>query len=474
MRNFWKKCNFAGVKNNKKCNSAMLYRKISAEIEAHLRSGDDKIMVVEGARQIGKSYIIRKVGNQLYKNFVEVNFVKDDETEGLFRDIHGLDEFYMTLSMVAGGKLGDKSDTLVFLDEIQHYPQYLTMLKFLREEGKFTYIASGSLLGIALRNTVSIPVGSIIRKQMYQLDFEEWLIAEGWGKEALDYVRDCYKRQVSLSEAQHNNLLGEFRKYLLVGGLPDVVNTYKETHNIVKVREVQESIRDLYKEDASKYEKESGRKLLVRRIYDMIVSQMENKKKRIVAKDIRNKKGDRFDWFAEEFEYLISSGIAIDVHAISNPKYPLSESVHKNLLKLYLNDVGLLTGRLYEYNIVPVMKDERSINLGSVYESVVAQELKAHGHTLFYYDNAKKGEVDFLVNNVAEMTVLPIEVKSGKDFTSHKALDRFLANKEYNIPSGIVFDNNREVFTNGNVTYMPIYYIMCIERAEIPECNFIF
>jgi len=474
MRNFWKKCNFAGVKNNKKCNSAMLYRKISAEIEAHLRSGDDKIMVVEGARQIGKSYIIREVGNQLYKNFVEVNFVKDDETEGLFRDIHGLDEFYMTLSMVAGGKLGDKSDTLVFLDEIQHYPQYLTMLKFLREEGKFTYIASGSLLGIALRNTVSIPVGSIIRKQMYQLDFEEWLIAEGWGKEALDYVRDCYKRQVSLSEAQHNNLLGEFRKYLLVGGLPDVVNTYKETHNIVKVREVQESIRDLYKEDASKYEKESGRKLLVRRIYDMIVSQMENKKKRIVAKDIRNKKGDRFDWFAEEFEYLISSGIAIDVHAISNPKYPLSESVHKNLLKLYLNDVGLLTGRLYEYNIVPVMKDERSINLGSVYESVVAQELKAHGHTLFYYDNAKKGEVDFLVNNVAGMTVLPIEVKSGKDFTSHKALDRFLANKEYNIPSGIVFDNNREVFTNGNVTYMPIYYIMCIERAEIPECNFIF
>ncbi len=474
MRNFWKKCNFAGVKNNKKCNSAMLYRKISAEIEAHLRSGDDKIMVVEGARQIGKSYIIRKVGNQLYKNFVEVNFVKDDETGGLFRDIHGLDEFYMTLSMVAGGKLGDKSDTLVFLDEIQHYPQYLSMLKFLREEGKFTYIASGSLLGIALRNTASIPVGSIIRKQMYQLDFEEWLIAEGWGKEALDYVRDCYKRQVSLSEAQHNNLLGEFRKYLLVGGLPDVVNTYKETHNIVKVREVQESIRNLYKEDASKYEKESGRKLLVRRIYDMIVSQMENKKKRIVAKDIRNKKGDRFDWFAEEFEYLISSGIAIDVHAISNPKYPLSESVHKNLLKLYLNDVGLLTGRLYEYNIVPVMKDERSINLGSVYESVVAQELKAHGHTLFYYDNAKKGEVDFLVNNVAGMTVLPIEVRSGKDFTSHKALDRFLADKEYNIPSGIVFDNNREVFTNGNVTYMPIYYIMCIERAEIPECNFIF
>lgn len=452
----------------------MLYRKISTEIEAHLRSGNDKIMIVEGARQIGKSYTIREIGNRLYTNFVEVNFVKDDETDGLFRDIHGLDEFYITLSMVAGGKLGDKSDTLVFLDEIQHYPQYLTMLKFLREDGKYTYIASGSLLGITFRNTTSIPVGSIIRKQMYQLDFEEWLMAEGWGKEALDYVRDCYRRQVSLTEAQHENLLGEFRKYLLVGGLPDAVNTYMETHNIVRVREVQEAIRDLYKEDAAKYEKESSKKLLVRRIYDMIVSQMENKKKRIVAKDIRDKNGDRFEWYAEEFEYLISSGIALDVHAISNPKYPLSESVHKNLLKLYLNDVGMLTGCMYEYNIAPVMKDQRSINLGSIYESVVAQELKSHGHDLFYYDNAKKGEIDYLVNNVAGMTVLPIEVKSGKDFTSHKALDRFLADKEYNIPLGIVLDNEREVYTKDNITYMPIYYIMCIERAEIPGNDYIF
>lgn len=452
----------------------MLYRKIRTDIEDYLRSGNDKIMIVEGARQVGKSYIIREIGNRLFKNYIEVNFAKDDETDGLFRNIHGLDGFYLTLSMIAGGKLGDRSDTLVFLDEIQHYPQYLTMLKFLREDSRFTYIASGSLLGIALQNTTSIPVGSIIRKQMYQLDFEEWLMAEGWGKEALDYVRDCYKRRVSVSEVQHDKLLDEFKKYLLVGGLPDAVNTYLRTHNIVRVREVQENIRNLYKEDAARYEKESSKKLLVRRIYDMIISQMENKKKRIVAKDIRDKKGDRFEWYAEEFEYLISSGIALDVHAISNPKYPLPESVHKNLLKLYLNDVGLLTGRLYEYNIAPVMKDEHSINLGSVYESVVAQELKAHGHDLFYYDNVKKGEVDYLVNNASDMTVLPIEVKSGKDFTSHKALDHFLENKEYNIPSAIVLDNEREVYTKNNITYMPIYFIMCIERSGITANDCIF
>lgn len=452
----------------------MLYRKISTEIEAHLHSGNDKIMIIEGARQIGKSYIIREVGKRLFTNFVEVNFAKDDETTGLFRNIRSLDEFYMTLSMVAGGKLGNKADTLVFLDEIQHYPQYLTMLKFLREEGKFTYIASGSLLGIALRETASIPIGSIIRKQMYQLDFEEWLIAEGWGKEALDHVRDCYNRKVSLTEAQHSNMMDEFRKYLLVGGMPDAVNTYRDTHNIVKVRKVQEAIGDLYKEDAAKYEKESSKKLMIRRIYDMTISQMENKKKRIVAKDIRDRKGDRFDWFAEEFEYLISSGISLDVHAISNPKYPLSDSMHKNLLKLYLNDVGMLTGRLYEYNIVPIMKDERSINLGSVYESVVAQELKAHGHKLYYYDNAKKGEVDYLVNNTSETNILPIEVKSGKDYTSHKALDRFLGNKEYGIDKAIVLDNKREVYTKDKITYMPIYFIMCIDQMELTEMDCLF
>ena len=452
----------------------MLYRKISKDIEAHLRSGSDKILIVEGARQIGKSYIIREIGKSLYTNYVEINFVKDDESDGLFRDIHKLEDFYMTLSMIAGGKLGTKSDTLIFLDEIQHYPQYLTMLKFMREDGRFTYIASGSLLGISLRNTTSIPIGSIIRKPMFQLDFEEWLMAEGWGKDALDHVRDCYKKKMPLTQAQHDNIMGEFRKYLLVGGLPDAVNTYLGTHNIVRVREIQESILDLYKEDASKYEKESSKRLLIRRIYDMIVSQMENKKKRIVAKDIRDKKGDRFEWFTEEFEYLVSSGIALDVHAISNPRYPLSESVHKNLLKLYLNDVGLLTDRLYEYNITPVMKDERSINLGSVYESVVAQELKSHGHNLFYYDNAKKGEVDFLVNNTADMTVLPIEVKSGKDYTTHKALDHFLEDKEYNIHSGIVLNNEREVYTRNDITYMPVYYIMCIEKSEIPQENVTF
>ena len=442
----------------------MLYRKITSYIEDYLRSDSDKILILEGARQIGKSFSIREVGTRLYSNYVEINFVEDDEGEQLFKNIHKKEDFYLTLSMVAGDKLSHRNDTLIFLDEIQHYPQYLTMLKFLREDNRFRYIASGSLLGITLQDTTSIPVGSITVKEMFQLDFEEFLIANGVGADAIASLRHSYNNRQSLSEEYHNYVLDLFKRYLLVGGLPDAVNTYLNTHNIVKVREVQDDIRSLYGSDASKYEKEHSKKLLIRRIYKMIPSQMENKKKRVVAQDIRGKKGDRFDQYKEEFEYLISSGISQSVHAISNPHFPLSESLQKNLLKLYLNDVGLLTGLLYRNNIRPVLDDVCSINLGSVYESVVAQELRAHGHKLFYYDNRKQGEVDYLVDDHLSMAPHPIEVKSGKDYTIHSALNNLMKNPDYHILSSTVISNEREVHQDGNITYMPVYFVMFMEN----------
>ena len=454
----------------------MLYRKITSYLENHLKSGTDKILILQGARQIGKSFSIREVGTRLYNNFVEINFVEDDEGDQLFKNIHKKEDFYLTLSMVAGDRLGDRNDTLVFLDEIQHYPQYLTMLKFFREDGRYRYITSGSLLGITLQDATSIPVGSVIPKEMFQLDFEEFLIANGFGAEALNMLRGAYENHQSLTEEHHNYVMDLFRRYLLVGGMPEAVNTYLSTHNIVRVREVQEGIRGLYASDASKYEKEQNKKLLIRHIYEMIPSQMENKKKRIVAKEIRGKKGDRFEQYQEEFEYLISSGIALAVHAIANPHFPLSESLQKNLLKLYLNDVGLLTGQLYRNNIRPVLDDVRSINLGSVYESVVAQELRAHGHKLFYYDQRKQGEVDYLIDNYTAMSPLPIEVKSGKDYTVHSALNNLLGNPDYHISAATVVSNERLIRQDGKITYMPVYLVMFME-SDAPaedESDYIF
>ena len=450
----------------------MLYRKIEKDIEGYLRAEDDRIMILEGARQIGKSFIIREVGKKLYDNFIEINFAEDDEGPKIFKGIGTTEGFYFTLSSVYGEKLDRYENTLIFLDEIQHYPQYLTLLKFFREDRRFRFIASGSLLGITLRETTSIPVGSIIRKNMYQLDFEEFLIANGFGQEALNTLRTKLMNRESLDESLHNYIMNLFRRYLLVGGLPAAVNEYLDSHNIVKVRNVQENIRSLYEVDATKYEKDSNKTLLIRRIYNMIPSQLENKKKRIIIKDIQNKIGDRFDNYLEEFEYLISSGTALEVSAISNPKYPLAESAHKNLMKLYLNDVGLLTMLLYKNSIRPVISDEDSVNLGSVYESVVAQELKAHGHKLFYYDNKQRGEVDFLIDDYSSTTILPIEVKSGKDYTRHSAMNNLLKVRDYDVASGLVLSNSREIKTVGNVSYMPVYYVMFIDANAVEELYF--
>lgn len=450
----------------------MLYRKIEKDIEGYLRAEDDRIMILEGARQIGKSFIIREVGKKLYDNFIEINFAEDDEGPKIFKGIGTTEGFYFTLSSVYGEKLDRYENTLIFLDEIQHYPQYLTLLKFFREDRRFRFIASGSLLGITLRETTSIPVGSIIRKNMYQLDFEEFLIANGFGQEALNTLRTKLMNRESLDESLHDYIMNLFRRYLLVGGLPAAVNEYLDSHNIVKVRNVQENIRSLYEVDATKYEKDSNKTLLIRRIYNMIPSQLENKKKRIIIKDIQNKIGDRFDNYLEEFEYLISSGTALEVSAISNPKYPLAESAHKNLMKLYLNDVGLLTMLLYKNSIRPVISDEDSVNLGSVYESVVAQELKAHGHKLFYYDNKQRGEVDFLIDDYSSTTILPIVVKSGKDYTRHSAMNNLLKVRDYDIASGLVLSNSREIKTVGNVSYMPVYYVMFIDANAVEELYF--
>lgn len=447
----------------------MLYRKISKDIEAYLTSESSRMLLIEGARQIGKSYIVRNIGKRMFRNFVEINMEEDKLSDRIFADAKTTKDFYLALSVFAGDKLKSKADTLVFIDEIQAYDHMLTLVKFLMQEGRFTYIASGSQLGLALRNTQSIPIGSLDIRYMYPMDFEEFLYANGVGEEAVGTIRDSFRRGQSLSESMHSKMLDLFKKYLLVGGFPKAVQSYVDTHNVMVFRSIQQEIHSLYIADASKYEEEQSRKLQIRRIYDMIPSTLENKKKRIVVKDIENKNWKRSVDYLNEFEYLISSGVALEVKAVSKPSFPLLENSGKNLMKLYLNDVGVLTGLFYRNNILAVMNDISSVNLGSVYETVVAQELKAHGFNLYYYDNKKNGEVDYLIDDVDNLSNIPIEVKSGKDYTVHSALDKFLSIKEYNIHRAIVLSNARDVVVKNGITYMPIYYVMFFESN--PEAD---
>ena len=450
----------------------MLYRKMEALIEAHLTSDSQKILLIDGARQVGKTYLIRYVGQKLFENFIEINLVEDSLGDRLFAETRTVEDLYLQISMLAGERMKQKENTLIFLDEIQAYPHLLTLLKFLSQDGKFTFIASGSLLGVTLSQTTSIPMGSIRKVRMFPLDFEEFLYANGMSRMAVSAMRKKFEKREALDEATHNKMMDFFRKYLLVGGLPDAVNSYLSDHNIQLVREIQREIHDYYAADASKYDEE--KKLKIRRIYDLIPSNMENKKKRVVAKRIEGKKGKRFGDYQEEFDYLVSAGIALNVRAISTPVFPLLESSGKNLLKLYLNDVGILTGLLYGNNIRAVLSDQTSVNLGSVYESVVASELIAHGYQLFYYDNRTKGEVDYLIDDYESLSAVPIEVKSGKDYTVHSALNTFVQNEDYHIKKAFVVSNERKVTTQGKVTYLPIYDIMFFQNAPADEKDLYF
>lgn len=437
----------------------MLFRKIQDKIITHLRSDSNKVLLVDGARQVGKTFIIRDTGKKLFENYIELNLLEDAEHDRRFAGARTVDEFYFQLSMFAGASMKEKDTTLVFLDEIQAYPHLLTLLKFLKQDDRFTYIASGSLLGVTLAQTSSIPIGSITILEMYPLDFEEFLIANGFHVSAITELKKRYERGESLNEETHGNLMDLFRKYLLVGGLPDAVNTFLKSKNLAEIRKFQREVHDFYAADAAKYDREH--RLKIRRVYERLPSFMENKKKRVVIKDIDGVKGKTYQNYANEFDYLISAGISLDVRAVSTPVFPLVENSTKNLLKLYLNDVGILTALLYGENSSAILDDECSVNLGAVYETVVAMELKAHGYPLFYYDNRKLGEVDFLINDYAALSVLPIEVKSGKDYYLHRALDTFLRG-DYPVREGIVLSNERERYEKDGVRYRPIYDVMLL------------
>lgn len=433
----------------------MLYRKIQERIDEYFSNGSNKVLVIDGARQIGKSFIIRYMGQKHFSNYIELNLLEDSLNKRLFTDIQNTEDFYLRLSMFAGDKMGDKKNTLVFLDEIQESPRLLTLLKFLKQEDRFTYIASGSLLGVALSKTSSIPMGSIETVHMFPLDFEEFLLANGFNEFAISGLKNRFLNKQGLDGAMHEKVMNLFKKFLLVGGMPDAVNMFVQEKNIVKIRKIQDDILNFYAADASKYDDKN--RLKIRKIYDLIPSMMENKKKRIVANKIEAKKV-KLDKYEDEFEYLTNAGVALEVSAITDVKFPLLQSTTKNLLKLYLNDVGILTGILYGNNINAVMNDIPSINLGAVYETVVASELNAHGKKLYYYDNRLKGEVDFLIDDFDALTVVPIEVKSGRDFTIHSALNNL--QKTGSVQTGIVLSNSPEIMQKGNTLYLPVYFVM--------------
>lgn len=434
-----------------------MYRKISKYIEDYLTHDYNKILCIDGARQVGKTYIIRELCKKYFKNFIELNMANDKVGDKIFANVGTINEFYIQVSALAGEKMDTKENTIIFIDEIQEYPQLLTLLKPLNDDDKYRYICSGSSFGISLSNTTLIPMGSIVEKKMYPMDFEEFLLANSFGEIALNYLKECFINKKSPELSIHNKVLNLFKMYLIVGGMPEAIKIFVESKNIFRVKEAQQNIQNYYGADASKYDKEH--KLKIKIIYDMVPSNIENKVKRIQYKKIENIDDVRYTKYIDEFDYLISSGIVLDTKAITEPKFPLIQSSSKNLIKLYMNDVGIFTNVLYQTNINAVLED-KGVNLGAVYETVVAQELICHNHKLYYYDRKKIGEVDYLIDDYNNLSVVPIEVKSGKDYMNFKALTKIIDEPNYRINYGYVLNNDSEIKQIDKIIYMPIYFIM--------------
>ena len=434
----------------------MFYRKIEERINRYYADKNAKILVIDGARQIGKSFIIRETGKKFFKHFVEINLKDDSEGDKLFESVRTTEDFYLQVSALYGNNLGDVSDTMIFLDEIQVYPHLLTMLKPLRADARYRYICSGSLLGITLQHTF-IPMGSMDEVKMFPMDFEEFLLANNVGKDVISYLKKCFADQTPPSEGIHKTILGLFKRYLLSGGLPDSVKAFVEAKNVYTMRENQALTYKYYSDDAAKYDKEHS--LKIRRIYDYLPSYMENKVKRIQFKKIEDAPKASMGRYQDEFDYLLSSGCVLGAKAISNPVFPLCESASKNLINLYYNDVGLLTNLLYKNNIGAVLNKDSGVNLGSVYETACAMELSAHGHDLYYFDSKKVGEVDFLINDYENTSILPIEIKSGNDQNNFRAIPK-LVKEPYNLQKGYIFGNENGISSKSNLVTFPIYMIM--------------
>lgn len=439
----------------------MLERRIKQEIRDFLDSDRKEALMVTGARQVGKTYIIRECAKEIYKNIVEINFVENQQAVKLFENITGSKDILLRLSALTDVPM-IPGETLVFFDEVQECPEIVTAIKFLVEDGQYRYILSGSLLGVELKDIRSVPVGYLSILEMYPLDFREFCEANRVSQTVMDKLKECFEKKQPVDELIHEKMMELFRLYLIVGGMPAVVDAYIRTNNLKEVLRIQQGIVQLYYKDIAKYDKDN--KLYLDEIFSLIPSELNNKNKRFIMKDLNE--NFRFSRYENSFIWLKEAGVALPVYCVQEPEIPLLLSKSTNLFKLFLSDVGLLASMYVDGLQLKILSREKDINFGAIYENIAAQELKAHGFELYYFNSKKQGELDFVIEY--QGNVLPLEIKSGKAYTRHNALDNVLKDERYAIPQALVFCNEN-ISTVDKIVYLPIYMIGFLENEKIDE-----
>ena len=437
----------------------MLKRKISDYLESYFTPNRREALLITGARQVGKSYAIREFGKSHYSSFIEINLLEDSIARTSISKASNSKDLLLRISAIASQPL-IKGKTLIFFDEVQVVPEIVTAIKFLVEEGSYQYVLSGSLLGIGLKGISSMPVGYLTVKEMYPLNLEEFYRACGISDNIFSVLEEAFKAEREIDSIIHRKLMELFRLYLIVGGMPAVVQTYLDTNDIKKVLNKQREILSMYVEDISQYD--INNKLYIKDIFNLIPAELNNPNKRFILKNLNE--NTKFSRLEDSFIWIREAGVAIGVYNIEEPKLPLELAKLRNLFKLFSNDVGLLACQYADGIQLRILNNDIDINYGSIYENAVAEELYSHGLKLYYFNSKKQGELDFVIK--LDDKILPIEVKSGKNYLRHNALKNVIENKDYEIEKAYVL-YNENIKRVGNIVYLPIYLMMFIKNREI-------
>ncbi|MGP1522584.1 MAG: ATP-binding protein [Treponema sp.] len=438
----------------------MLYRKIETYMRDFFVREKKKALLITGARQVGKTYIIEKYGQENYQSFVKINFVENIAARDIFIGASDSKELLLRISAVADSPL-ISGETLIFFDEVQECKEIVTAIKFLVDEGSYRYILSGSLLGVDLKDIRSIPVGYMDVMEMFPLSLEEFAIANSLSSTVIDNLRTAFQTKSTVDEIVHAKMMELFHLYLIVGGMPEAVNKYLQTNNLFEVLQIQRAIVSLYKKDIAKYDPDN--KLYLEDIFDLIPSELNAKNKRFIMKNLNEH--FKFSRYKNSFIWLKDAGVALPVFCVAEPKNSLMLSKSTNLFKLFLSDIGLLASMYGNGIQLKILKRDSDINFGAIYENAAAQELKAQGFLLYYFNGKKTGELDFVIESDGK--VIPIEIKSGKKYKNHSALNNVLANKSFGIENAYVF-HGKNTESKGKITYYPIYMLMFVQKNDLP------
>ncbi len=438
----------------------MLYRKFYNELVKWYKQDKKLALLIDGARQIGKTTIIRQFAKDYYgDNFVEINFINTPSAKEIFMGDLSVDGIISKLTLFLRRPLTPHK-TLVFFDEVQECLEVRTAIKFLVDDGRFDYIESGSLLGINYKEIKSYAVGYEENRTMYPMDFEEFAIANGIQQSTFDMLRDCYTRRVHVDEFVHKQMMKLFTYYVIIGGMPAAVQEFVNSKDMGKVVGIQSDILKLYRKDITKYATTGKEKITL--IFDTMPAELNAKNKRFMLSDLA--KSARMDRYESCFNWLTDAGIALPCYNLTEPKQPVAINKQHNLFKFYMADTGLLCAMCSDDVQYQIVNGNYSINEGSIMENMFAQQLKSNGFNLYYFDKQKVGEVDFIVEQHAEL--VPVEIKSGKDYKSHRALNNLLAVDEYKLKESIVFCvGNIEIADKA--VYLPLYMIMFFKKENM-------